>query len=143
MPDTLQNKIAFEVAVKIVDEFEAVQVHQDQSKGATRASRPLPLRRKCFHEEAMRFDAGEAVGDGLLLSLLERQSIVKGAGDEVGKCAKKQNLFLGKFDSQRRLDVQNAVQLLGVKHGQGDGGVRVRQERLVRRISGEQSLVIG
>ena len=64
------------MAVEIVDEFEAVEVHKDEGKGAAGTGRTLPFGRERFHEEAMRFDIGEAVGDGLLLGLLERESVV-------------------------------------------------------------------
>ena len=96
--DTLENEIAFQVAVKIVDELEAVEVHQDQSKGAAGSRGAFPLGGKSFHEKAVRFDASEAVRDGLLLRLLERKSIVQGAGDEVGKRAKQENFLFGEFD---------------------------------------------
>src|SRR5580700_11625896 len=39
--DTLENEIAFQVAVEIVDELEAVEVHQDESKSAASAGRPF------------------------------------------------------------------------------------------------------
>ena len=69
--DALQHDVAFEVAVEIVHEFEAVEVHEDEREGAVGARGALPFRRERFHQEAVRLDAGEAVGDGLLLSLLE------------------------------------------------------------------------
>src|SRR5262245_56505106 len=66
LPDALENEVAFEVTVEIVDEFEAVQVHEHESKRPARARGTFPFRGKGFHEEAMRFDAGESIGDGLL-----------------------------------------------------------------------------
>src|SRR5208282_4944893 len=92
--DTLENEIAFEVAVKVVDEFKAVEIHQNKREGAARTSRALPLGGKSFHEKAMRFDAGESDSDSLFLSFLERESVVERAGNEVGKRAEKQDLFL-------------------------------------------------
>ena len=44
LPDALQNKVAFEVPVKIVNEFEAVEVHEHQRKRAASASGPFPFR---------------------------------------------------------------------------------------------------
>ena len=98
MSDSLQNKVALKVTVKIVDEFEAVEVHQHQGKGASGARRALPLIAQSFHEKSMCFDAGEAIGDGLLLGLLEGIGVVQGPGDEVGESADEQNFFLGKLD---------------------------------------------
>ena len=79
--DALQDDVAFQVAVEIVDEFEAVEVHQDQREGAIGARGALPFGGERFHEEAVRFDAGEAVGDGLFLSFLERDGVVQRAGE--------------------------------------------------------------
>ena len=79
--DALKNDVAFEVAVEIVDELEAVQVDQDQREWAAGARGALPFRGERFHEEAVRLYAGEAVGDGLLLSFLERERIVERAGE--------------------------------------------------------------
>ncbi len=98
MANPLKNEIAFEVAVKIVDEFEAVEVHQNKSEGAAGARGAFPFGRKSFHEEAMRLDAGEAVGDGLLLSLLEREGVMQSAGNQVRKRPKQENFFFGEFD---------------------------------------------
>ena len=98
MPYALQNKISLEMAVKIVDEFEAIQVHQDEGKGASGAGRALPFGVESFHEKTVCFEAGQAVGDGLLPGLLEGSGIVQSAGDEVSEGADQQNFFLGKFD---------------------------------------------
>src|SRR6266568_7287923 len=84
----------------------------------------------------MRLDASEAVGDGLFLSLLERQGIVQCAGDEVGERAKQQDFFFGEVHGRGRLDVQDAVKLLGVKNRQSDGCNGIRQERLQGAVRG-------
>src|SRR5690348_12548701 len=84
----------------------------------------------------MRLDAGEAVGDGLLLSLLERERVVQRACDEVGECAKEQDFFLGKIHGRGGLDVQDAVKLFRVKNRESDGGDGIRQERLQSAIRG-------
>ena len=76
LTDALQHQVAFQVPVKIVDEFEAVQVHEDQREGASGARGTFPFGGERFHEEAVRFDAGEAVGDGLFLGFLEGSGIV-------------------------------------------------------------------
>src|SRR5882762_4845298 len=65
----------------------------------------------------MRPDAGEAVGDGLLLCFLEGKSVVQRAGDKVGQRAQKENFLLGEVHGYRGLDVQNAMELFGVKTG--------------------------
>ena len=79
--DALQDDVAFQVAVEIVDEFEAVEVHQDEREGAIGARGALPFGGERFHQEAVRFYAGEAVGDGLFLRFLERDGIVQSAGE--------------------------------------------------------------
>ena len=129
MPDTLENEVAFEVPVKIVHEFEAVEVHEHQGKGAASSSGPLPFRGQCFHEKAMRLDASKAVGDGLLLRFLEGKRVVKSAGNEVGQCAQQENFLLREIHRHAGLDVQNAVELFRIKNRQCDGRHGVRQQR--------------
>src|SRR5882672_1880425 len=114
------------MAVKIVNKLEAVEIHEDERKGAARAGRALPLRRECFHEKTMGFDAREAVRDGLLLGFLEGEGVVESASNEVSESAKQQNLFLGEFDGDRRLDIQYAVELFCVEHRESDGSQGIR-----------------
>ncbi len=71
--DTLENEVAFEVAVEIVDKLEAVQVHEDKSEGAAGTRGALPFGGERFHKKTVRLDAGQAVGDGLFLGFLERK----------------------------------------------------------------------
>ena len=65
----LQQEVAVQVSVKVVHEFETVQIHQHQGERSpglgTRAAFPFPGER--FHEEAMRLEASEAVRNGLFL----------------------------------------------------------------------------
>src|SRR5256885_15936436 len=72
LPDALQDEVAFEVPVEIVYEFEPVEVHKHQRKGAAGSSGPLPFRGQRFHKETMRLHTGESVGNRLFLRLLER-----------------------------------------------------------------------
>src|ERR1700682_482701 len=118
------------MAVKIVDEFEAVQVHQDKGKGAGGAGGALPLGVESFHEKTVRFDASEAVSDGLFAGLLEGFGIVQSAGDEVGEGADEQYFFLGKFDVGGGLDKKYSVKVLGIEDGKGHGRSSVWQQRL-------------
>ncbi len=57
----------------------------------------------------MRLNSSKTVGDGLLLGLLERKSVVQGARDQVGKGAQQQYLFLGKIRGLRRFHIEDAV----------------------------------
>src|SRR5205085_10274920 len=57
LADTLKNQVAFQVAVEVIDELEAVQIHEYECEGAPRACRTFPFRRERFHEEAVRLDA--------------------------------------------------------------------------------------
>jgi hypothetical protein len=131
---TLKNEVAFEVAIKIVDELEAVKIHEDKREGAAGASGALPFSGKSFHEEAMSLDAGKTVSDGLLLGFLEGIGVMQGARDQIGKSAEKQNLLFGEFEGKRRFDVQHAVKLFGVENRERDSGLGVREERLVRGV---------
>ena len=81
--ETLENQIAFQVSLEVVDEFESVHVDQRQRERPSRPRRALPFRRKRVHEEAMGFHAGQAVGDGLFLGFLERQRVMQRARDQV------------------------------------------------------------
>ena len=128
MSDALEDQIAFEVAVEIVDEFEAVQVHEDESEGTPGAGGALPFGRESFHEKAVGFDAGEAIGDGLLLGFLEGEGVVQRAGDQVGEGAEEERFFLGEFDAVSGFDVKNAVQVIGVKDRQGHGGKGIGED---------------
>ena len=130
MSDALKNQVAFQVAVEIVDEFEAVEVHEDQGKGTARTRRALPFGGKRLHEEPVRLHAGETVGDGLFLRLLERRRVVQRAGDQVCEGAQEQILLLRRNPRDRGFDIQDAVELLGVENGQSDGRERIWQERL-------------
>ena len=56
LADPLQDKIAFQVAVEIVHELEAVQIHEDESEGAAGTRGTLPFGGKRFHEEPVRLD---------------------------------------------------------------------------------------
>src|SRR5437667_2972207 len=136
--DALEDEVAFEVAVEIVDEFEAVEIHEDKREGAAGAGGALPLGGEPFHEEAMRFDAGEAVGDGLLLSLLEGQSIMQSAGDQVRERAEKEHFFIAEVEGLGGFDVEGAVELLGVEDRQSDGSQRVFQDGAEGGIAGIQ-----
>src|ERR1700720_1089227 len=114
------------MTVKIVHEFEAVEVHQHQGEGASSTGGAFPLVAQSFHEKPVRFDAGEAVGDGLFLCLLKGIGVVQSAGDKVGKRANEQNFFLGKFEVRCGLDEKYSVKLLGIKDRKGNGRSRVR-----------------
>ena len=83
-----------------------------------------------FHEETMRLDTGEAIGDGLLLRFLKRKRVMQRAGDEVGKGAEQQDFLLREVHWRGGLDVENAVKLLGVENRESNGCYRIRQKRL-------------
>src|SRR5258708_20761267 len=61
LADALENDVAFKVAVEIVDEFEAVEVHEYERERAAGAGTAFPFRRERFHKKAVSLDAGEAV----------------------------------------------------------------------------------
>ena len=69
----------------------------------------------------MGLDAGEAIGDGLLLSLLEGEGVVQGAGDQVRQ-GPQQALFFGEVARLGGFDVEHPVQLVRVNHRQRDSG---------------------
>src|SRR5437016_4721667 len=87
------------------DRLFASLLHGSALLGTARARGTLPFRRERFHEEAMRLDTSEAVGDGLLLRFLKRKRVMQCAGDEVGKGAEQQDFFLGKVHGRGGLDV--------------------------------------
>jgi len=128
LPDALENQVAFEVAVEIVDEFEAIQVHEDEREGTPGTGRALPFGRESFHKETVGFDAGEAVGDGLLLGFLESKGVVQRAGDQVGKGAEEEPFLFGEFDAVMGFDVKDAVKVIGVKDRQGHGGKGIGED---------------
>ncbi len=125
------------MTVEIVDEFEAVEIHEDESEGTAGAGRALPLGRKRFHEEAMGFDIGEAVSDGLLLRLLEGEGVVKSAGNQIGEGVEKESIFLGNFYQLHGFDVQDAVQVFGIKDRKSHCREGLRENRL------GESLIVG
>ena len=129
-PDALQHRVALQVAEVVVDELELVEVEQRQRKRARNAGGTPPLARKRFHEEAMGFDSGEPVGDGLLLRFLKREGVVQGAGHHVRQGAQQQNVFVVEGAGLARFDVQHAQQLVAVDDGQAQHRSRVGQHRL-------------
>src|SRR5258708_30097671 len=137
LADALENEVAFEVAVKIVNELEAIEVHQDQSERTAGAGRALPFGRERFHEKAVSLNAGEAVGDGLLLRFLESKCVVKRGGDQVGESAEKERFLFGELHGLKSFDVENAVKMIGVEDGKAHGGGGVGKHRL------HGSLIVG
>src|SRR6266478_6887143 len=126
LPDALENEVALEMPVEIVHKFEAVEVHEHQRKRAAGSSGPLPFGGQCFHKKPMGLHARESVGDRLFLRLLERKRVVQRAGDEVGQRAQQENFFLGEVHRYGGLDVQNAVELFGIKNRQGNSRYGIR-----------------
>src|SRR6516164_2677883 len=127
----LEHEVAFEVAVKVVDEFEAVQIHEHQREGTASARGALPFRGERFHEETMRLDTGEAIGDGLLLRFLKRKRVMQRAGDEVGKGAEQQDFLLREVHWRGGLDVENAVKLLGILYVESATPVDFSEEEVL------------
>ena len=136
MSDALQDEIAFQVSVKVVYEFEPVQIHQHQCKGAARACRAFPFGRERLHEEAVGLDSGQAVRDGLFLRFLERQGVMQGSGDQVRQSPQEQHFFVGKVHRLGRFHVQHAVQLFAIENGKGNRRAGIRQNGLQSRIRG-------
>jgi hypothetical protein len=75
--DAGEHEIALEVAHGVIDFLELVEIDQHHGERASGAGSALPLGRQSFPEEAAGFDSGEAVGDRLLLQLLEDEGIVQ------------------------------------------------------------------
>src|SRR5215470_4901422 len=130
LADALQDQITFEVAIEVVHKLKAVEVHEHQGKGTARARGTLPFRRQRFHEKTVSLDACEAVGDGLFLSLLERQCVVVSAGDQVGKGVKQQGFLVGNLDAFTGFHIEDAVKVFAIENGQGHGCYGIRQQRL-------------
>ena len=127
--DALQHHVAFQVAVEIVHELEAVQVHEHERKRPVRARGTLPFRRERLHEEAVRLDAREAVGDGLLLRLLEREGVVQRAGKQDPRAFAAAGFPAREIRRARRFHVEHAQQLLRVDHRQRNRGNGTGQHR--------------
>src|SRR5208283_1966812 len=130
LANALKNKVAFQVAIKIVDKLEAVQVHEDEGEGTSGAGRALPFGRESFHKKAMSLDAGEAVRDGLFLGLLEREGVVERAGNQVGEGTEKERFFLGEINAVNGFDIEDAVKVIGIKDGQSHRGKSISEDGL-------------
>ena len=85
----------------------------------------------------MGFDIGEAVGDGLLLRLLEGEGVVKSAGNQIGEGVEKERIFLGNFYQLHRFNVEDAVQVVGIEDGKSHCREGLRENRL------GESLIVG
>ena len=83
----------------------------------------------------MGLHTGQAVGDGLLLGLLEGESVVPRARKHVRDGAQQKDFLFGKIAFLDRLDVQGAQQLIGVSHRQSDGRSSFREDRMKARSS--------
>ena len=110
MPHALQHHVAFQVAVKVVDEFEPVEVHQHQRKRTVRARGAFPFRGQRFHQETVGLHAGQTIGNGLFLRLLESQRIVQRAGEQIRQGAEQTYFVFGEFAPLGGLHVQHAQQ---------------------------------
>ena len=81
------------MAEGVVYLFKFVEVNEDNGEWTAGARGTFPLGRERFPEETTRLDAGKAVGDRLLLQLLEDERIVQRGGKQVGQSIHDQNVF--------------------------------------------------
>ena len=109
-----QHQVAFEVSQVIVDRLELVQINHHHRKCTAGARGPAPFRFNGFKEVAARFEAGQAVGDRLILHLLKRHRVVERGREHIGQGAEREDLFLGESSSRECLDGKHSEQRLAV-----------------------------
>ena len=112
--DAGQHEIALEVAHGVVDFFEFVEVDEHHGEWPPGTRSALPLRRQGFPEEAAGLDSGQAVGDGLLLQLLEDESVVQSGGQQVGQRVQNQNILRRERVLVAALNIEHAKQRFAV-----------------------------
>src|SRR5438105_12719270 len=49
LPHPMQNQISLQMPIEIINEFEPVQINQNQGEGPARARRAFPFARERFH----------------------------------------------------------------------------------------------
>ena len=125
--DPSQHEIALEVAHGVVDLLKFIEVNEHHGKRPPRARSAFPLRRKSFPEEAARLDTGQAVGNGLLLQLLEDESIVQRRGQQVGQRIQDQNVLRRERILTAALNVEDAEQRLAVSDRNAKHRARIRK----------------
>ena len=132
MADALQDHVALEMAVEIIDELEAIEIHQDERERPVGARRALPFGGERLHQETVRLYARQPVGNRLFLRFLEREGVVQRAGKKIGECAQQQNVLIGKFARLGGFHVENAKKLFTVGDWKSHGGNRAGQNQAGR-----------
>src|SRR6202166_4760717 len=133
-----QHQIALKVAHGVVDLFKFVEIDEHDGERAAGTRSSFPLRRQSFPEKAAGFDSSQAVGDGLLLQLLEHESIVQRSRQQVGQRIEDQNILRGKCILVAALDVEYAEQRFAVGNRDAKDGARIRKNS--RQIAGQSML---
>ena len=124
----------------VVDLFELIEVDHDDRKCAPGARCPLPFRLQGFHEKAARLDAGQAVGDRLLLQLLEDEGVVQRGGQQIGQGAQDQHFGWTKRLRGAAFHVQHTQRALAIDDGQAEDRTGVEQQR-AQRLTGARAAV--
>ena len=96
---------------------------------------------KRFPEEAAGFDSGQAVGDGLLLQLLEDKSVVQGGGQQVGQRVENQNILRRKRVLVAALNIEHTEQRFAVSDGNAKNRARIGKNS--GQIAGQRMLYQG
>src|ERR1700686_2630054 len=133
-----QHQIALKVAHGVVDLFKFVEIDEHDGERAAGTRSSFPLRRQSFPEKAAGFDSSQAVGDGLLLQLLEHENIVQRSRQQVGQRIEDQNILRGKCVLVAALDVEYAEQRFAVSNRDAKDGARIRKNS--RQIAGQSML---
>src|ERR1700675_1811586 len=88
-----QHQVAFKMAHGVIHFFKFVEIDQDYREWPSRARSALPLGRQGLPEEAPRLDSCQTVGNGLLLQLLEHESVMQSGGQQVCQSIKNKNIL--------------------------------------------------
>ena len=122
-----QHQVAFEVAHGVIDFFELVEIDQHHGERPSGARSAFPFGGQRFPEKAAGLDSRQPIGDGLLLQLLEDESVVQCRSEQVGERVENENILRRKRVLVAAFDVEHAEQRFAVSDGNAEHGARVRQ----------------
>ena len=103
------------------------EIDQHHREWAAGAGCALPFGTERLPEETPGLDAGEAIGDRLLLQFLEHERVVQRGREKIGKRIQDQNILWSERILVAAFDVEHAEQRFAVADRQAEDGSRFRK----------------
>jgi hypothetical protein len=120
--DVAEQFAADEMAVLVVDGFEAIEVEEDEAERFGFVAGDVQLGLKQGVEMAGVEEAGDVVGDGKLLCVGDVLSVFDGDGGVIDQDVQEGDRLVGVLVEMRIEDFEDAVGAFATSNGQADGG---------------------